>query len=123
MAETLQLLIQAGNPIISIETTDEPRAVDTVRAVAGVLGQPLFEWSMTNGLQSGGGSEPGRTVVPPGKVSPALLHICEVKQRAIYLFKDLGPHCKDALVHRTLRDIIEICEKSHVTIILVDALP
>ena len=32
--EGLKLLIQAGNPIISIETPDEPRATELVRATA-----------------------------------------------------------------------------------------
>ncbi|MEX2285794.1 MAG: AAA family ATPase [Planctomycetaceae bacterium] len=123
MADNFQLLIRSGNPIIAIESTDESRVVDLVRTAAAELARPLFEWSMTNGLREMGGDEPGRTVVPAGKVSPALLHIRDVRQCAIYLFKDLGPHCKDALVHRTLRDLIETCGQSQATIILVDALP
>ena len=33
-SDSLKLLIQAGNPIISMETPDEPRAVRLVREVA-----------------------------------------------------------------------------------------
>ena len=33
--DSLRLLIQAGNPIISMQTPDEPRAVELVREVAG----------------------------------------------------------------------------------------
>jgi hypothetical protein len=49
--DNLKLLIQAGNPIIAMETPDEPRAVDVVRQVTRSLALPLYEWSITAGLQ------------------------------------------------------------------------
>ena len=49
-AENLKLLIQAGNPIISMETPDESRAIRLVREVAQASKLPLMEWSVTEGL-------------------------------------------------------------------------
>ena len=49
-AENLRLLIQAGNPIISMETPDESRAIRLVREVAQAAKLPLMEWSVTEGL-------------------------------------------------------------------------
>jgi AAA+ superfamily predicted ATPase len=124
MTEKLQLLVRSGHPLISIESTDEDRAVELVRKTAIEMQRPLREWSMTTGLREVAGNKFGRVIVPASdKISPALLHIRESEESAIYLFLDLGPHTKDALVHRTLRDLTKTCEKSNSTIILVDALP
>ncbi len=49
-SDNLKLLMQAGNPIISLETPDEPRAVHLVREVAAAMRLPLLEWSITEGL-------------------------------------------------------------------------
>ena len=49
-AEDLKRLIAAGNPIISLETPDEPRATRVVRAVAQEMALPLAEWSINSGL-------------------------------------------------------------------------
>ena len=68
--EALRLLIDAGNPIISMDTPDEPRAIRVVQevapgqrhescAVVGDGGTPLHA--------SGG----GETLVEPGKVAAA----------------------------------------------------
>jgi ATP-dependent 26S proteasome regulatory subunit len=103
-AEQLKLLIEADNPIISIETPDEPRAVRIVRAVAASMGVPLYEWSVTEGLVSAP-PVPPEVKVEPGKVAMALRHVKQAGSQAIYLFKDLGPHCKDPQVVRLLRDL------------------
>jgi AAA+ superfamily predicted ATPase len=41
----------------------------------------------------------------------------------VFLFKDLGPHCKDGLVHRTLRDLCDVFGTTKSTIVMLDALP
>jgi hypothetical protein len=69
--ENLKLLMRAGNPLIALETPDEPRALRTVREAAQELGWPLTEWSVTEGLAP---SPPAaeQTLVEPGKVLAAL---------------------------------------------------
>jgi AAA+ superfamily predicted ATPase len=44
-------------------------------------------------------------------------------EAAIYVFKDIGPHCKDAFVHRTIRDLLNECMASRSTMVFVDVLP
>ena len=51
MTDQLPLLIQSGTPLISIQTSDEDRALDTVRKAAKDTVRPLYVWSMTDGLQ------------------------------------------------------------------------
>ena len=123
MLESLELLIRAGNPLIAIETTDEDRATQLVRNVVLRMRQKLFEWSLTSGLRPVGDGGPDRAVIDGGEVMATLEHIPNVAQRTVFVFKDLGPHCKDALVHRTLRDLLRLCAKTKSTLILIDALP
>lgn len=123
MPQPLALLIRSGNPLISIETIDEERAARVVVEAARELSRPVCEWSMTTGLRRL--DPPGlQGVSAAGKAIEALQQIRDGgQQQTVFLFKDLGPHCKDAQVHRTLRDLLETFATSRNCIILLDALP
>lgn len=122
--DKLRLLIQAGNPIISIETPDEPRAVRMVRAAAKMLSRPVAEWSITEGLVEAPPEGCAR-LVEPAKPSAALRYLKEAAGTVVYLFKDLGPHCRDAQVMRYLRDLYFCPQTRPWSLVLVDgaALP
>jgi len=123
MPETLELLIRSGNTLISIETTDEQRAVERVRDVVRKLAQPLFEWSTTTGLRPlQGDGIIGDPVVQPGDAQPALEHLHEGPVSAVYVFKDLGLHCRKAFIHRLVRDVALACSRTASTIVMIDAL-
>ncbi len=120
MLQQLKLLIQSGHALVSIETHDEPRATETVRRAADELGMPLFEWTVTAGLRQ---TRPfdAPAVVEPGKAASALDYIvAQQDTRAVYLFKDLGAHCRDAYVARMLRDLHA---RPSITLVLVDIQP
>ncbi len=116
----LKLLIQAGNPIISMETPDEPRAVHLVREVAHAMEVPLVEWSVTEGLL-GAPPAAAKTLVEAGKVAPALRYVKDADGPTIFLFKDLGPHCKDPQIVRALRDLYFSPDSRLGTLVLLDA--
>lgn len=145
MPSSLKLLVQSRHPLISIETRDEERAVQEVRKIAAELGRPLYEWSMTSGMRhlsekgtwlpiamlaghqtlslithAAGLTEGG---TPVTKAVDALKVAIELPQSTIYLFKDLGPHAKDAQIHRMLRDAAALGERRQSNIILLDSLP
>ena len=119
-SDSLKLLVQAGNPIISMETPDEPRAVRLIRDVAQQMRLPLSEWSVTAGLVPVP-PEPSKTLVEPGKVVAALQYVKQSAFPAIYLFKDLSPHCKDPQVVRSIRDLYFSPDSRLWTLVLVDA--
>lgn len=124
MPDQLELFIRAGNPLISIETIDEERAFDLVYGVADRIPRPLVEWSMTGGLRRWEHGAPRDPLVAGGKALATLEHIRgEEPERTIYVFKDLGPHCKDAHVHRHLRDLLAAFQASKCTLVMIDALP
>lgn len=124
MSNDLQRLIRSGNTLISIETVDESRALDVVRGMAGQMRRTLWEWSVTKGLAK---SENGRVdtpIVPASKPHPALEYILQKREeKTIYLMKDLGQFCKDAVVYRLVRDVLNLFDETKSTLIFVDALP
>jgi ATP-dependent 26S proteasome regulatory subunit len=119
-SETLKQLIQAGNPIVAMETPDEPRAAGIVRDVARQMGLPVLEWSVTDGLLPMPVAS-SKALVEPGKVAAALRYVKETAYPAIYLFKDVGPHCKDPQVVRAIRDLYFSPSSRLWTLILIDA--
>src|SRR5215470_16885550 len=120
MQEALQLVIRAGHPIIAIENPDESRALELVRHAAEEVPRPLFEWSITTGLVP---ADKTRTeqIVAEGKPAAALQHVVGAAEPAIYLFKDLGPHLKEPLVQRHLRDVYQGFNHTPRTLVLVEA--
>jgi SpoVK/Ycf46/Vps4 family AAA+-type ATPase len=120
MHAQLQLLITAGNPLISVVSHDEEGVTEVVQWCAERLGLPLFEWSVTTGMfqKLPAHADIG---VKPGKAVPALDYILDNPgKKEIYFLKDLGPHLKDAYVQRQLR---EIHLRRRVSVILLDLEP
>lgn len=121
-ADRLALLLQAGDPIISMETPDEARAMGMVRQMADRLGVSLFEWTITGGLAAVPPAAE-QTLVEPLKVAPALQYVKKSAYSSMYVFKDLGAHCKDPQVVRHLRDLYFSPDCRPWTLILIDAAP
>ncbi|GEM_PF-6901479 len=123
MSNSLDLLIRSGNPFISIETLDEQRALKVVQEVARNLKKPLFEWSATNGLCKTEGTTLKSATVPGGKPEQSLSFIHQNTDEDIFVFKDLGAYCRDNVVNRMMRDLMETCRTKKSTLILIDAFP
>lgn len=125
MPQQLAHLIRSGVPLIAVETPDEERAIQIINAAVAELSRPLWEWSMTHGLRAVGKSDAVKQPQQAAeKAIDALRRVHSAASDAtVYLFKDLGPHCQDALVHRTLRDLIGVFSATKSTLIMVDALP
>jgi AAA+ superfamily predicted ATPase len=117
--DALKLLIESGNPVISLETSDELRAEQIVRAAAEQLGLPLFEWSVTDGLRKMT-PQLSQHLVPPNRTVQALTYVKDAKDPAVYLFKDVGAHCKDPQVVRMLRDLYYKPDSRLWTLILLE---
>jgi SpoVK/Ycf46/Vps4 family AAA+-type ATPase len=118
MLEKLQLLIRSHHSLIALETRDEPRAIALVRQAAEKLQLPLHEWSITSGLAQ---TSPNMVPSGLGKTNPAQVLeylLNHVEQREIYLFKDLGAHCKEPYIQRLLR---ELTMRGQAQLILVDS--
>jgi len=124
VSDHLALLIQAGHPLLLIETTDEDRAEGMVRDTAARLQRTVCDWSLTKGLwQLDDTGRPVRNLAPAGKPAAALEHVLRSGEQTVFVFRDLGPHVRDAQVHRLLRDLQPVCRKMRCTIICMEYLP
>jgi AAA+ superfamily predicted ATPase len=124
MPQGLSLLIQAGNPLIAIETADESRAQQIVLQAAKECRRNLFEWSMTRGIKPIEAPGAPELETLDSKPVAALEWIRDLApDNSVYIFKDLSPHGKDAHLHRTLRDILPKMAEWNATIILVESQP
>jgi len=123
MPSNLALLIRSGNPLISIETSDEPRAIELVEEAALRISRSIWIWSMTEGLVNLSSGPDGKPVIPPGHPLASLQHIKDTLEESVVLFQDLGPHCKEAMVHRTMRDLLQLCPEKRCALVMVDSTP
>ena len=123
MPNSLELLIRSGNPLISIETLDEQRALKVIRDIALKLKKPIFEWSTTGGLCKLEHRSLKSPTVPGGKPEQSLTFIRQNTDEDLFIFKDLGDYCRDNVVNRMLRDLMDTCHDKKSTIILIDAFP
>lgn len=130
MNDSLPLLIESGAPLISIQTTDEERALRFLTESARVTSRPLYHWSMTQGLQlmpestaETADAPAAKTILAPGKVAETLQYLHKHAGKGIYVFKDFGPHGRDALVHRWIRDLLDVAGERRLSFVLIDALP
>ncbi|HAO88559.1 MAG TPA: hypothetical protein DCR00_06530, partial [Gammaproteobacteria bacterium] len=46
----LLLLLRSSQPVISIQTHEEQRAVDLIKRCSVFLNKPIFQWSITRGM-------------------------------------------------------------------------
>jgi len=99
----LELLIRSRVPIILIETTDEPRAVQLFQQLALRLGQPVMRWSVTIGLQRVDiDLQPQAHAKEPEQ---ALGQIKATNTAAVYLLLDFHPYLQEPTVVRMIKEI------------------
>lgn len=125
MSPDLSLLVRAGHPVIAIESTDEDRALAMVAAMAAELPRPLTDWSLTKGLREVNCSTLvfGNVLSQPGPPAAALEHVLRSADHSIHVFRDFGPHSRDAKVHRLLRDFPNVGRERQATLILLECQP
>lgn len=123
MAAELALLLRSGYPIISIESTDERGAEQSVRAACEEIGWSLSLWSLTQGMRPAFAPAGSQPIVPPGKLFPALSYIRDQSGPAVFLLNDAGALTSDPLIRRALRDHIAGATRREIAIVMVDASP
>ena len=117
MHDDLALLIRSGNRLIAIETPDEDRAVAAARDVAGTLGWPVHEWSITAGMDH----PEGILAIEADKAEKALAYVQVARGPALFVFKDLAPLAKEPFVQRLLRDLAN--DRRDFAVVLVNYQP
>ncbi len=130
--QLFQTLVMSFHPAIVIETVEEERVQSLLNAAVKDLQMAVFEWSVAQGLTRSSEVTQNRWVneyAPPGTQRPptlertqdpldALKHVEEVAFQAIFWFKDLGPHLKDEVVARQLREVLHRFSHNRSTLVI-----
>lgn len=103
----LELILRSRMPIVVIETRDENRMLDLLKSItvsqAGQSYQPLFRWTVTDGLQRLDiDLEPQLHNAEPPDV---LRHIRAVDKPGTYVLLDFHHYLQDPVVIRLIKDI------------------
>jgi hypothetical protein len=99
----LEVLIRSRIPVILVETTDEPRALEVFKRLAVRTGLPVMCWSVTTGLQRVDlDLQPQAHAREPAQ---ALGQIKATVKAGIYLLLDFHPYLEDPAQVRMIKDI------------------
>lgn len=113
----LELVLKSRIPIVVIETREERRAVNMIRALQLRLAMPIFQWTVTEGLRRIDlDYEPQRHNAEPGEV---LGNIKAGSQDGVYILLDFHPYLGDPVHVRLLKDIALSYDSVQQTIVLV----
>jgi hypothetical protein len=103
----LELILRSRVPIVVIETQDESRLLNLLKAIAISRASeeymPLFRWTVTDGLQRL--DIPLEPQLHNAEPSEVLGHIRAVSKPGIYVLLDFHPYLKDPVNVRLLKDI------------------
>ena len=103
----LEVVLRSRTPIIVIESSDEARILEMFQSitVSGAVGgyQPLFRWTVTDGLQRLDIALEPQTI--NSEPTDVLKHIRAVTKPGIYVLLDFHPFLEDPVHVRLLKDI------------------
>lgn len=111
----LLLLLRANQPLISIETHEEQRAIDLLKRCGVKLQRRVLQWSITKGLVRADNSEPVLSLASPHETSEnyqpdpkkILQEIHKDRIPGIYLLLDFHHYLDDPYVVRILKEIAQ----------------
>lgn len=114
----LKLALKSRMPVIAIETREELRILDLLKHQLGSFPQPLFSWSITEGLYRLDDAEsvPQRTYAKP---QDALAYIKVIAVPGIYVLMDIHPYLTEPLIVRLIREIAQSYDQCERTLVLI----
>ncbi len=98
----LTLLVRSRFPVLIVETPEEVRFMRLIEQVCNLEDQPLFVWSVVNGIRRGNGTEP---VAVSNDLSDALKHLHRSSQNGVYVLLDAHPYLDNPINQRLVREI------------------
>lgn len=142
--ERLKVLINSSTPIVVMETVEEVRAVEAVRAACAELSLAVFEWSIADGLIRSGSCLPAIPAAglqmrinaarhaadanAPESTQAAIYNTADPVQalanmesmtlEAVFILKDFHRHLDNPVVVRRLRDVGQKFSANRRTLVL-----
>ena len=99
----IQRLVDAGTPIIAVDTVDIARSEEIFAAIARKSDRPTWRYSLASGLARAG--MPPSTLGPGRAPHEVLAHILSIKIPALWWLLDVAPQVTDPMVKSQLREI------------------
>lgn len=112
----LTALMRSGIPLILVETHEEPRIVRMLEQACNAVNQPLYTWSIANGIARHAHTE---RIAQTYELLDALKHIDKTPQNGVYALCDAHPGFKDAVCLRLMREIALEQHKTTRTLVFV----
>lgn len=100
-AKNIETLIRARYPLIYVVSFEENRVCESMLQIAQSRNKQLYQWSVTEGLQTPDGSYLAE-FKDPVKV---LEYILQMDINGLFILKDYHPYMNDPVVIRKLRDL------------------
>lgn len=101
----LKLLMRSQMPLIIVESNEEKRVIDLFKRTVQTLRKPLFQWSVTRGLQRLDMAK--RAQKFNQEPIDLLRHIESVSEAGVFLLLDFHPYLDQPLNVRMLREIAQ----------------
>jgi hypothetical protein len=111
----LKTLVRSMHPVVVVETSEEERLDELLRALAADLRLPLFTWTVTRGLQRIDGSGMIHGTADPRTL---LRHLSTLTVAGIFHLKDLAAHLGHPETVRAFREAVQTFSRSRSTIVL-----
>ncbi|NIO42979.1 MAG: ATPase, partial [Burkholderiales bacterium] len=113
----LELTIKSHVPLIVIESQEESRVVDMCKRLVNRLGKPLYQWTVTEGLQRlESGYRPQKHNANPTEL---LAQIKATTTPGIYLLFDFHPYLDDPIHVRYMKEIAQGYSRLGHTVLLI----
>ncbi len=98
----LGALLRSKVPIVLVETHEEPRILKLLERACNLEQQPLYRWSITDGIARNGRNE---SVYNTNNLLDALKHIDQAMQKGVYALCDAHHGIKEPVNTRLIREI------------------
>lgn len=108
VARRIEVLIRARYPLVWILSSEERRAMDTIRSIALERSKKVFVWSITRGIEM----EDGSCIADLRDPLKLLDYIMELQSNGVFIIKDFHPYLNDPVVIRKLRDLAHVLKTS-----------
>jgi len=108
--EQLQTLLASKTAILLIESHEEAKVLEMFERFCRLNEQPLWRWSVTEGLRRVIGLEGAYNTI---RIEDALRHIEKSPANGIYVFLDAHKFVEDPVVVRQIKDIVGRNEWTH----------
>ncbi len=114
----LRLLVKSQNPIITIETHEEKRAIELITQLAIHFNRPIFGWDRVDGIRRVDLAHDLAEIEDSKEPLEALKHIKSVQRAAIFILCDFHPYFEnEPKIVRLVKEIaLDHHQKSHTLI-------